>query len=42
MYGMLDVVIVSDVHPSLACRIPTHVALLRFEPLLGGIGSSSP
>ena len=33
MYGMLEVVIVSDVYPSLSCRIPTHVALLRSEPL---------
>ena len=31
--GMLEVVIVSDMYPSLACRIPTHVALLRSEPL---------
>ena len=39
MYGMLEVVIVSDVYPSLSCRIPTHVALLRSELLPGAIGS---
>ena len=39
MYGMLEVVIVSDVYPSLACRIPTHAALLRSEPLPQAIGS---
>ena len=26
VYGMLEIMIVSDVYPSLACRIPTHVA----------------
>ena len=30
----------SDVYPSLACRIQTHVALLRSEPLPEAIGSS--
>ena len=39
MHWMLEVVIVSDVYPSLACRIPTYVALLRSEPLLEAIGS---
>ena len=35
---MLEVVIVSDVYPSLPCRIPTHVALLCSEPFPGAIG----
>ena len=39
VYGMLEVVIVSDVYPSLACRIPSHVALRNSEPLPGAIGS---
>ena len=34
------VVIVSDVYPSLACRIPTHVALYHFQkPLAPAISS---
>ena len=32
VYGMLEVAIFSDVYSSLACRIPTHLALLRSEP----------
>ena len=39
VYGMLEVVIVNDVYPSLACRIPSHVAVLHSEPLPGAIGS---
>ena len=39
VYGMLEVVIVSDVYPSLACRIPIHIALLRSESLPVAIGS---